>query len=179
MSDRKFVLENLQFRMAASYPGYSVNVGCGNPYAQLVIVYDAHEIPERDGTTGALKRFGLLDEVYRVPNEMIEGMSQDENRLALVELLEIIRPLLVVTSGQRATEMLKNKNLRSFKAQLGREFVVEDLTTCRFYAILDPEEYSFARAPVALKEQGRSEWEGLVAVFEKLRRQYENTRWRV
>ncbi len=179
MSQRQFILDNLQFRTAAINPGCDVNVGTGNVYGKLVIVHHAHTIPERDGTTGALKRFGLLDEVYRVPSEIIRGASQDENRLVLKELLEIVRPLLVVTSGPEATEMLKNKTLRSFKAQSGKEFDVEDLTTSRFYAILNPEEYSFVRAPAQLKERGREEWEGLATLFDKLHTQFQTNRWKV
>lgn len=178
MSQRQFILDNLQFRLASRYPGYSVNVGNGNVYPKLVVIHHAPTIPERDGTTGALKRFGLLEETYRVPSEIIQGASQNENRLALLELLEILRPLLVVTSGQETTEALKNKTIRSFKAQSGKEFEVEDLTTSRFYAILSPEEYSFARAPVQLKDRGRLEWEGLAALFQKLNTQYENNRWK-
>jgi len=160
------------------YPESSVNVGTGNVYAKLVIVHHDHTIPERDGTTGALKRFGLLDETYRVPREIVQGLSQKENRLILKEILEIMKPLLIVTSGQEATEILKNKTLRSFKAQSGKEFDVEDLTTSRFYAILNPEEYSFARASAQLKDRGRSEWEGLAALFERLLTQYQTNRWK-
>jgi hypothetical protein len=179
MSQRQFILDNLQFRLASSHPGCSVNVGEGNVYGKLVVIHYAHTIPERDGTTGALKRFGLLEETYRVPSEIIAGASQDENRLVLRELLEILRPLLVVTSGQDATEMLKNKPLRSFKAQSGKEFNVADLTTSRFYAILNPEEYSYARAPAQLKDRGRTEWEGLTGLFEELLHQHQTNKWKV
>ena len=179
MSQRQFILDNLQFRITSMYPGASVNVGTGNVYGKLVIVHHGHTIPERDGTTGALKRFGLLDEAYRVPREIVQGLSQKENRLILKELLEIMRPLLVVASGQEAVEILKNKTLRSFKAQSGKEFSTEDLTTSRFYAILNPEEYSFARAPTQLKDRGRSEWEGLAALFEKLLTQHQTNKWKV
>lgn len=179
MTDRQFILENLKFRLSSSYPNRSVNIGGGNAFAQIIVVCNAHDTPERNGTTGALKRFGLLEDTYRVPMEMVSGLPIEENRILVKELIEIIKPLLVVTAGKEATEMLKNKNLRSFKAQSGKEFDVEDLTSYRFYAILNPEDYSFARAPVALKEQGRSEWERLAAVFDKLHTQYENNRWKV
>jgi len=178
MSDRQFILDNLHFRTTSLYPEHSVSLGGGNVYAPLVVIHHTHIIPERDGTTGALKRFGLLDETYRIPSEIVQGLSQKKNRALLLEVLEIIRPLLVVTSGQEATEILKNKTLRSFKAQSGKEFGVEDLTISRFYAIMNPEEYSFARAPVQLKERGRSEWEGLVALFEKLHTQHQSNKWR-
>lgn len=178
MSQRQFILDNLQFRTASRYPGHSVSIGNGNVYPKLVVIHHTHAIPERDGTTGALKRFDLLDDTYRIPGEIIQGASQSENRLVLLELLEILKPLLVVTSGQEVTEILKNKTIRSFKAQSGKEFEVEDLTTSRFYAILSPEEYSFARAPVQLKDRGRLEWEGLAALFKRLNTQYENNRWK-
>jgi hypothetical protein len=178
MSDRQFILDNIHFRIASVYPESSVNLGMGNAYASLVVIHHSHTIPERDGTTGALKRFGLLDEAYRIPGEIVQGLSQKENRAILLEVLQIIRPLLVVTSGQEATEMLKNKTLRSFKAQSGKEFSVEDLTTSRFYAILNPEEYSFARAPAQLKDRGRLEWEGLADLFEKLLTNHQSTKWK-
>jgi hypothetical protein len=161
------------------YPEFNVNVGTGNVYGKLMIVHHTHIIPERDGTTGALKRFNLLDETYRVPREIVQGLSQNENRLILKEILEIMKPLLVVASGQEATEILKNKTLRSFKAQSGKEFSIEDLTTSRFYAILNPEEYSFARASAQLKDRGRLEWEGLTALFDKLLTQYQTNKWKV
>lgn len=179
MSDRQFILDNLQFRVASTYPGFNVNVGTGNVYGKLVIVHHGHTIPERDGTTGALKRFGLLDEVYRVPIEIIEGHDPDINRLILKELLEIVRPLMIVTSGQRVTEIVKNKTISSFKAQAGKEFKTEDLTTSRFYAILNPEDYSFARAPAQLKDRGRVEWEKLADLFNKLFTQHQTNQWKV
>lgn len=179
MADRQFIIDNLAFRTSCQYLDYSVNFGAGNPYAKLVIVHHSHNIPDRDGTSGALRRFGLLDQVYRIPYEVVQGLSQKENRLILKEFLQIIKPLMVVTSGRDATEILKNKNLRSFKAQSGKGFLVEDLTDSAFYAILSPEEYSFARAPTHLKDQGRQEWEHLVATFNKLLHQHETDRWRV
>jgi hypothetical protein len=179
MTDRQFILENLKFRISSTYPGHSVNIGNGNAFAQIIIVCHAHETPERDGTTGALKRFGMLDDAYRVPMEIVSGISLEENRVLVKELIEIIKPLLVVTTGKEATEMLKNENLRSFKAQSGKGFHVEDLTSYRFHAILNPEDYSFARAPIDLKEQGRYEWQELATLFNKLHTQHENNRWKV
>jgi len=178
MSDRKFILENFAFRTASHHPDRSVNIGNGNAYAKLMVIHHDHIIPERDGTSGALKRFDLLDEVYRVPHQIVDGLDLKSNRLLLKELIEIIRPLLIVTSGHDATELLLDESIGSFKAYSGREFQVADLTSTRFYAILNPEEYSFARAPTQLKERGKTEWETLVAEFNKLRRQQEVKRWK-
>ena len=161
------------------YPDHSVNTGYGNVNAKLVVVHHDHVIPERDGTSGALKRFNLLDEVYRVPSIIVQGASQKENRQILKELLEIVKPLLVVTSGEQATQILKNKVTKSPKGNSSKEFLVEDLTTSRFYAILNPEEYSFARAPARLKERGRVEWERLVSMFQKLYDKFQSNRWEV
>jgi len=179
MSDRKFILDNLEYRLSVKYPDRYIDIGYGNVYPGIVIIHHNNTIPERDGTSGALKRFNLLDEVYRIPLTIVNNISDQENRKILIELLEILRPLVIVTSGQDATEILKNKKLRSFKIHCGKEFSIEDLTFCRMYAILNPEEYSFARASSSLKEQGKKEWERLAKIFDKEHREKQLDRWKV
>lgn len=178
MTDRSFILENLAFRMSSEYPGSSVNIGNGANYPLVVVVHDDHIIPERDGTSGALKRFGLLEYTYRVPYRIIDDASEEENRAILKELLEILKPMIVVTSGKEATELLIGEPVDSYKNMTGKEYRVSDLTFCISYAILSPEEYSFARAPSSLKEQGKAEWSKLANIFDKLIQQRENVRWR-
>ncbi len=167
MTDRKFILENFEYRLSIKYPNHYIDIGYGNVRPGIVVLHHENKIPERDGTTGALKRFNLLDEVYRIPLTIVNGIPDQDNRKILIELLEILRPLIIITSGQDATEILKNKKLKSFKSHCGKEFLAEDLTFCSLHAILNPEEYSFARAPTALKEQGKKEWERLAKIFEK------------
>ena len=179
MSHRKSILESFAFRIAATYPAYSVNMGYGNTYAKLIIVHHDHTIPERDGTSGALKRFDLLDEVYRVPYEIVSGIDLETNRSILIELIEMIKPLMIIASGAEATEMLQEKDILDFKSMSGKEFLIKDLTKPKSYAILNPEEYSFARAPTKLKERGMAEWETVSAAFKKLHRQHETNRWKI
>lgn len=177
MTDRSFILENLAYRISNEYLGSSVNIGNGVNYPLIVVVHDDHTIPERDGTSGALKRFGLLEYAYRVPYKIIDDASEEENRAILKELLEILRPMIVVTSGKEATELVIDRPIDSYKNIAGKEYRVNDLTFCVLYAILSPDEYSFARAPSALKEQGKAEWSKLANIFDKLTQQHENIRW--
>jgi len=120
MADRKFILDNIAFRLGLIHQEASINIGYGCIYPKLVVIHDKHHIPERDGTSGALKRFDLSDTSYRMPFEIVQGLSNKDNRTILVEILEILKPALVVTSGKEATEFLRNKGIRSFAQYLGK-----------------------------------------------------------
>lgn len=175
MADKRFIIDNLAFRLCSYYPDRSVNIGHGDPYSQLLVVHHDHQIPERDGTSGALKRFGLLENTYRVPLEIVKGESDKINRIFLKELIEIIRPLMIVTSGEFISQIVQDDN----EISVGKKFLVKDLNIATFYAITNPEQYSFARASAKLKKRGKDEWDRLYNIFHKLQEQYQEDRWKV
>ena len=178
---RDFIIESLGCRIQSYYPTASVQIGTGNTDASIVVVQSHTKMPERDAITGALKNFGMLNDAYRATSMIVELDPElnehNLNRYYLKELLEIIRPLMVVTCGPEATAILRERKIRSFTSHTGKKFQVEDLTDPVFYATLNPVDYGFARASRALKEQGKAEWTKLASIYNKLKEKQEKERW--
>lgn len=175
--DKNRIVENLGYRIGLYHPSTNVQIGRGNANANIVVVQPHAKMPDRDAVTGALKNFGVLNDSYRATVEIISGADNETNRYYLKELIEIIRPLVVVTCGQEVTSLLRQRKIRSFKSHTGKRFEVEDLTGPVFYATLNPTEYGFARASQALKAQGQEEWTKIINRFTKLKEKQERERW--
>jgi hypothetical protein len=82
---------------------------------------------------------------------------------------------MIVTSGEFVSQVVQNDN----EISVGKKFLVKDLNIATFYAITNPEQYSFARASAKLKKRGKDEWDKLYNIFHKLKEQYEEDRWKV
>jgi len=195
--NQQFIIDNLGFRIGSNHPGRNVQVGTGNPYADVLVVQPHIKMPERDAITGALKNFNMLGDAYRVSSQIVDFADGPEypdlaqrsrrgdplktgekiNREYLKELIEIIRPLVVVACGPDVLSLLRERKARSFETHTGKKFPVRDLTSCVFYATLNPAEYGFARAPLELKAQGKSEWIKLSKLYQDLREKQEKARW--
>lgn len=174
-SDRDFIVDNLGYRIGLYHPDLEVQIGTGNTSADVVVVQPHPKMPERDAVTGALKNFGMLNDAYRATTSIIG--DHEMNRYYLRELIQIIRPLVVVACGPEVMSLLRGRKIRSFATHAGKKFQVEDLTDPVFYATLNPTDYGFARAPQALKEQGKAEWTKLAAIYKKLKEKQESDRW--
>ena len=177
---KDFMVANLGYRIGVYHPKASVQIGTGNTDASIVVVQPHTKMPERDSITGALKRFGMLSDSYRATSMIVDGEDlplEEINRYYLKELIELIKPLVVVTCGLEATALMRNKKMRSFKSHSGKKFTVPDLTTTVFYATLNPMDYGFARASVDLKEQGKREWQKLAKLHTQLKEKAEKARW--
>ena len=172
---KNFIVENFAYRLGQYHPGRNIQIGCGNTDASIVVVQPSQKMPDRDAVTGALKNFDMLGNAYRATSEIVEGV--DTNREYLIELIQIIRPLVVVSCGVDVTSMLRKRNIRSFDSHTGKKFHVDDLTNCVCYGIVNPVEYGFARAPQALKAQGKAEWTKLATFYNKLMDKRERERW--
>jgi hypothetical protein len=175
MTDRHFVIENFAYRTGMQFASSSVNVGCGNVYPDVVVIHKGHGTPDRDAITGALHRFNLLDVSYRIPSQIIDleqifvgeyAAKFAANRKLLIELLEILRPRLVVCAGELAVNSI-NTTTKKSSSLIGKSFQLEDLTWCKVCGILDPETYSFARASADVKERGKKQWEAISRFLEK------------
>lgn len=181
---KQFLVDNLAYRIGLYHPKLEVQIGTGNPEATIVVVQSKRNMPERDAITGALKRFGLLNEAYRATSTIIDyedhggieypdlirhgQMTQDDmNQYYLRELIELIKPLVVVACGPEVMGLMRDKRVRSFKNYAGKKFKAKDLTTVVCCATLDPSSYGFARSPKALKEQGKKEWEFIAQLVEE------------
>lgn len=196
--DKDFIVENLGYRLGVYHPGANIQVGMGNSSGDVVVVQPHSKMPERDSITGALKRFGMLDDAFRATTLMVDyeqpnieypdlvrqnrrhdkpKTQKEINRYYLKELIEIIKPVIVVACGQEVVELLRGKKVRSFKAHSGKKFKVEDLPKQVFYATLNPMDYGFARAPADLKVQGKAEWEKLEKLYRQLKETQEKERW--
>jgi len=195
--NQQFIIDNLGFRIGSYHPGRNVQIGTGNPYADILVVQPHTKMPERDAITGALKNFDMLGRAYRATSQIVDFAGAPEhpelaqrsrrgeapktgeeiNREYLKELIEIIRPIIVVACGPDVFSLLRERKVRSFKTHTGRKFQVNDLTDCVFYATLNPAEYGFARAPLELKAQGKSEWVKLAKLYQDLREKQEKARW--
>lgn len=195
---KKFIIENLGYRIGLYYPKCNIQIGTGVPDADIVVVQPHTKMPERDAITGALKNFGMLNDAYRATSSIITfpdtstllvnetlrakrqeklATPEDINRYYLRELIEIIRPLIVVACGPEVTQLLRQKTMRSFKIYCGKKFRVEDLTGVTFCATINPAEYGFARAPKHLKEQGKTEWTKIAEIYQQLKEKKEKERW--
>ena len=180
---KNFIVNNFAFRLSEYHPGRDIQIGVGNTDADIVVVQSRQKMPERDAVTGALKTFGMLDNAYRATMNVVdlpdptEGRALHKNRACLLELIEIIRPMIVIACGPDVTSLFKKRNIRSFSSHVGRKFQVEDLTTPTFYSILDPVEYGFARASETLKDQGRAEWTKIAALYNSLKKKRDSERW--
>jgi len=172
------IVESFGYRLQSYHPSASVQIGTGNTDAQIVVVQPHIKMPERDSITGALKKFNLLSDAYRATSKIIDynlptnieypdlgrqgcrgvkpRTQYEMNRAYLKELIEIIKPLLVIACGPETMSMLRNRPVRSFRGHAGKKFTVSDLTDPIFCAILDPMEYGFSRAPLHLKKRARS-----------------------
>lgn len=178
-SSQQFRIDNLAYRIGMYHPGSDVQIGSGCPGANIVVVQPHRKFPERDAITGALKRFGMLDDAFRTTIEIASEVSQQKNREYLVELIELIRPLVVVCCGQDVTSLLLKRSIRSFGRYSGKIIRVEDLTTTKVCATLNPMDYGFSRASEKLKKQGKSEWESISRLYTQERKRQEDLRWAV
>ncbi|MEE8113308.1 MAG: hypothetical protein V3T23_03030 [Nitrososphaerales archaeon] len=203
---KNFIVTNFGYRIQSYHPKSDIQMGMGNTDADILVVQPHQKMPERDAITGALKNFGMLGDAYRAtsmivdfsdaplatdPTTQIEypdlirqnrrgeklSTGPEINRRYLLELIEMVRPLVVVACGLDATTMLRKRKIRSFDSIAGKKFQVEDLTSCVFYATLDPTSYGFARAAPSLKAQGKQEWTKLAEIYTKLKEQREKDRW--
>jgi len=172
---QNFIVANLGYRIGIYHPGIDVQIGTGNTHADIMVVQPHTKMPERDAITGALKNFGMLGDAYRATINILG--EHKLNRYYLKELIEIIRPLVVVACGPEVTSLLGGRKIRSFTSHTGKRFQVEDLTNPVFYATLNPTDYGFARAPIVLKEQGKEEWTRLASIYKKLKEKQEKERW--
>jgi len=177
MSTKEFIIQNLDYRIGLEYSVCDIQIGTGNPHAKIVVIQSHRKMPERDAITGALKRFNMLPDAYRATSEIIKGGSREMNRAYLKELLEIIRPLIVVVCGAQAMGLIRGRNVRTFNNYTGKIFQISDLPSMTFYATLDPTEYGYTRAPRHLKIQGKKEWTDLVKIYKKLKEKSEKDRW--
>lgn len=177
MADKAAIIENFGYRLQTYHPKAIVQVGVGNPNANVVVVQPHSKMPERDAITGALKNFGMLSDSYRATSLILSDSDEEINRYYLRELLEIIRPLIVVACGPDIIGLLRQKKVRSFQSHTGKKFKVKDLPTFTFYATIDPTSYGYARAPQSLKQQGKAEWTTLSKIYKVLKEKQKNERW--
>ena len=118
MTSKQFLIDNFAYRLGEYHKSADVQVGTGNPSGSVVVIQPHRKFPERDAITGALKRFGMLDEAFRTtttivgygrsdgdygPDSIGDGekpKTKDQmNREYLIELVELIRPIMVIACG--------------------------------------------------------------------------------
>ncbi len=197
-SQKDLIIASLEYRINNYHRDGEVQIGIGKSDAKIVVVQPHSKMPNRDAITGALKRFGMLDHAYRATSEIIElgpkfieppiltnmckmaraeALGPQINRYYLIELLQIIRPLVIVTCGQEATALLLERKIRSFDRYAGKKFTIEDLPGATCYATINPRDYGYATAPRHLKDQGFKEWTKLEKIFRGLQEKFEKAKW--
>ena len=199
MTGKRWIVDNLGYRLNVYHPRATIQLGVGNPDADVVVVQPHTKMPERDAITGALKKFGMLGNAYRATSTMVDygqpdrieypdllaqnmrgqdPMTQVEvNRYYVKELIEIIRPLMVIACGPEVRAMFKQHTPRSFTAHSGKTFRVDDMPGFTFFATLNPQDYGFARASQDLKDQGHAEWTKLSTLYRKLEEKRDKARY--
>ena len=174
--DQKPLIESFEHRIGIYHPTASIQIGNGNTNGGVITVQSNVRMPDRDAITGALKNFGMLRDAYRATTQIIDKES-DLNRYYLRELIEMIRPSLVIACGPQALSMLRDRKVRSFSSHVGKKFRVADIKDCVFFTTLDPSLYGFARAPIELKKQGKEEWTEIASIYNKLKQKLIKERW--
>lgn len=199
ITGKRWIVDNLGYRLGVYHPRTNIQLGVGNSDASIVVVQPHTNMPERDAITGALKKFDMLRDAYRATSTIVDfgqperieypdlirqsrhgdkPMTQiDVNRYYLKELIEIIRPLMVIACGPEVRAMFKQHEPRSFTTHTGKIFRVPDMLGVTFFATLNPKDYGFSRAPQILKDQGHEEWTKLAAIYRKLKEKQEKARW--
>lgn len=195
---KQFLIDNFAYRLGERHPDATVQVGCGNPAGSIVIVQPHRKFPERDAVTGALKRFGMLDEAFRTTSEIIDYSLPDVeypdlvrqnargekpktqsqmNREYLLELIQIVRPLLVIACGPDVLSCLPGRDIQRFGNYSGKRIKINDLQNLHVCVTLNPMDYGFARASEELKQQGKNEWEDISDFYHQERKRLEDLRW--
>ena len=178
----------------------SVQIGTGNANGEIVVVQPHATMPDRDAVTGALKNFGMLNDAYRatsliVDYDQLENIEYPDlihrqrqrgdkpttqatiNRYYLRELIQVIRPSVVIACGAEALAILRGRKARSFGNYVGKTFDATDISNCVFFSVTNPADYGFNRAPQALKEQGKREWTEVAAIYRKCKEKLAKERW--
>ena len=119
---KSFIVENFAFRLGQYHPGHNIQIGVGNTDADILVVQPRQKMPDRDAVTGALKNFGMLGDAYRATTEIVDSLDAKQNRAYLLELIEIIRPLVVVACGSEVTSLLAERNIKSMSSKNGQKF---------------------------------------------------------
>lgn len=171
------IITSFAYRLGVYHPGVHIQIGDGNANGDILVVQPHQKMPERDAITGALKKFGMLSDAYRATSEIVSGVDAETNRAYLRELIEIVRPLVIVACGPDVLALLRQRKVRSFQTHSGKKFRVKDLPTITFYATINPMDYGYARASQTLKDQGKSEWETLAKIYSALKEKKEKERW--
>ena len=195
---KQFLIDNFAYRLGERHPNANVQVGCGNPMGSIVIVQPHRKFPERDAVTGALKRFGMLDQAFRTTSVLVDHEMPDVeypdvlrqndrgekpltqaqmNRAYLIELLEIIRPMLVIACGPDVLSCLAGREIQRFGHYTGKSIEISDLDGMTVCVTLNPMDYGFARASEDLKQQGKNEWEAISDYYHRERKRREDLRW--
>jgi hypothetical protein len=174
-TSKKFLVDNFGYRISQYHPGATIQIGKGNTNGGVLIIQPTNIMPERDAITGALKKFNMLEDAYRATAEIVEGVSSKNNRAYLVELIDIVRPRIVVTCGPVAMSILRNRPVKSFRS--GRKFSINNMPDYTFFAVTNPTDYGFARASRTLKERGKAEWAQLSKLYDELKQKAEKARW--
>lgn len=195
---KQFIIDNFAYRLGERHPTANIQVGCGNPNASIVIVQPHRKFPERDAVTGALKRFGMLDQAFRTTSVLVDfdmpdvpypdvlranargekPRTQSElNKDYLIELIEIIRPMLVIVCGPDVLSCLSGREIQRFSQYTGKRIKLDNLSSMHVCVTLNPMDYGFARASDDLKQQGKNEWEAISDFYHQERKRREDLRW--
>lgn len=186
-TDRNPIVENMGYRVQDYHRMANVQIGTGNANGEIVVVQPHATMPDRDAITGALKNFGMLNDSYRATSLIVDHDNtgekpikkwQDEiNRYYLRELIQVIRPSVVIACGPEALAILRGRKARSFGNYVGKTFDATDISNCVFFSVTNPADYGFNRAPQALKEQGKREWTEVAAIYRKCKEKLAKERW--
>lgn len=198
-TDRNPIVENFGYRVQDYHRYADVQIGTGNANGEILVIQPHTKMPDRDAITGALKNFGMLKDSYRATSLIVDFHTHDGieypdlardhmrgekprtqndiNRYYLKELIEIIRPSIVIACGANVLSLLKKRKVQSFSRHTGKKFRVLDMTGYIFFATLNPTEYGFARAPQDLKEQGKKEWTDIATIYRQCKEKLTKERW--
>ena len=184
--DNASIVESFSRRIAVAHRGADIQIGTGNTNGEVIVIQSTAKMPERDAITGALKKFSMLHGTYRATSLIVDypntcnilPTTQIEiNRYYLKELIEMIRPTLVIMCGPDVLSMIRKRKVRMFDTHIGKRIRIPDMPTITFLAVTNPADYGYARAPQDLKTRGLKEWQVVSKIYQHLKEKLEKERW--
>lgn len=159
MIDYKFIIDNFYFRLENKYPQNIINRGVGCIMPKICIMQDT-AIYHNDPYQAAIKKLDIEDITYRFQINLITNESTSP--ILIKELIELLRPEIVVVTGLDGLNILSNKKIKKYTDKVGKIYKDESLINIPIFCITNPEKYVGSRGTIQEKRNGLNEWQQII-----------------
>jgi len=155
MTDAKFRLDSFYYRLSVIHSDLSVIRGQGSHSPTLVVVQDARNAR---AMRFVLKHMSLIQHTFITPLHIVPNLSSAKQSYYLRELIDFLKPDLVVAAGDLAVATLRGR-LRGFKMTQyrGRVFTAKDLQR-EVFPVYAPEDHIDKDADKRIRSSARTDW---------------------